>query len=276
MAHSPKTTKSTKPLDQLLGQNEHVEGLVATSAEDLVAVNLTLQGELEGHLSGTGLKDALVISKAVEEKVQEASETLADVNQALKDEVQEREVLEDELAVVKALGEVDRHAALHDPLTGLPNRALFSDRLEHGLAQALRHGWTLAVMFLDLDDFKKINDSHGHEAGDVVLRTIAERLMTNTRDDDTVSRHGGDEFLYLLMEVRDERTITIIAEKLLKAIQAPCPLTAAGQRLNLCVTASIGIALFPKHGTTSEELINRADGAMYQAKQTKSGYCFAD
>jgi diguanylate cyclase (GGDEF)-like protein len=110
----------------------------------------------------------------------------------------------------------------------------------------------------------------------VVLRTIANRLLANTRDDDTVSRHGGDEFLYLLMEVRDERDISVIAEKLLKAIQTPCPLTAGGQSLNPCVKASIGIALFPRHGTTSDELINRADAAMYQAKQTKSGYTFAD
>lgn len=276
MDQSQKATQTSKPLDQVLGQNEHVEGLVAASAEDLAAVNLTLQEELGGYLPGSGLEDALVKSQAVEEKVQEASETLADVNQALKDEVQEREFLEDELATVKAQGEADRHAALHDQLTGLPNRALFRDRLEHGLAQALRHAWTLAVMFVDLDDFKKINDSHGHEAGDVVLRTIANRLLANTRDDDTVSRHGGDEFLYLLMEVRDERDISVIAEKLLKAIQAPCPLTAGGQSLSPCVKASIGISLFPRHGTTSDELINRADAAMYQAKQAKSGYSFAD
>jgi diguanylate cyclase (GGDEF)-like protein len=276
MPQPPQATKPAKPLDQLLGQNEHVEGLVAASAEDLAAINLTLQEEIGEPLAGSGLEDALVKSKAVEEKVQEASETLADVNQALKDEVKERELLEAELAKVKAQGETDRHAALHDQLTGLPNRALFSDRLEHGLAQAVRHGWALAVLFVDLDDFKKINDSHGHEAGDVVLRTIADRLLENTRNDDTVSRHGGDEFLYLLMEVRDEGDITIIAEKLLQAIQAPCPLTAGGQSLNPCIKASIGISLFPRHGTTAEALINRADAAMYQAKQDRSGYSFAD
>ena len=276
MAQPPKVTKPTKPLDQLLGQNEHVEGLVAASAEDLAAVNLKLQEELGEHLPGRGLEDALVKSKAVEEKVQEASATLSDVNQALKDEVKERELLEDELATVKAQGETDRQASLHDLLTGLPNRALFSDRLEHGLAQALRHGWTLAVMFVDLDDFKKINDSYGHEAGDAVLRTIADRLLENTRNDDTVSRHGGDEFLYLLMEIRDERDITSIAEKLLNAIQAPCPLRAGGRSLSPCVKASIGISLFPRHGTTSDELINRADGAMYEAKRKKCGYSFAN
>jgi diguanylate cyclase (GGDEF)-like protein len=276
MAPSPFVSKSNKPLDQLLGQNEHVEGLVAASAEDLAAVNLTLQVELGERLPGPGIEDALLKSKAVEEKVLEASETLTGVNQALKDEIKERELLEDELAQVKAQGEEDHHAALHDPLTGLPNRALFRDRLDHGLAQAMRHGWALAVMFVDLDDFKTINDSHGHDAGDTVLRTIADRLLENTRNDDTVSRHGGDEFLYLLMEIQDEQDITIIAEKLLLAIQAPCPLEAGGRSLNPCIKASIGIALFPRHGTTSDELISRADGAMYRAKQHKLGFFFAD
>lgn len=268
-------TRPAKSLDHVLGQNEHVEGLVAASAEDLASVNLALKQELaDGHVA-PGIESALEKSEAVEERVQEASEKLSDVNLALKDELKERSELEGELAAVKEQGEVDRHAALHDPLTGLPNRALFNDRLEHGLAQAHRHGWTLAVMFVDLDDFKAINDSYGHEAGDAVLRIIADRLRESTRDDDTVSRHGGDEFLYLLMDAKDQRDVTAIAGKLIEAIQAPCRLVAGGQDINRSIHASIGISLFPNHGATAETLINQADSAMYEAKRTGSGYSLA-
>jgi diguanylate cyclase (GGDEF)-like protein len=272
---TPASTRLAKSLNQVLGQNEHVEGLVAASVEDLASVNQALKQELADGNMGPGIESALERSEAVEVKVQEASEKLSDVNQALKDEVKERSDLEAELAAVKEQGEADRHASLHDLLTGLPNRALFIDRMEHGLAQAHRHGWTLAVMFVDLDDFKTINDSFGHDAGDAVLRTIAERLRVSTRDDDTVSRQGGDEFLYLLMEVKDERDITAIAGKLIETIQAPCHLVAGGRSMSQSVHASIGISLFPKHGTTAEALINQADGAMYEAKRNKSGYSFA-
>lgn len=248
---------------------------MATSAEDLASVNEALKQELKDGNTGPGIESALEKSEAAEGKVLEASEKLSDVNQALKDEVKERSELEDELATVKEQGEADRHASLHDLLTGLPNRALFNDRLDHGLAQAQRHGWTLAVMFLDLDEFKTINDTFGHDAGDAVLRIIANRLRASTRTDDTVSRHGGDEFLYLLMEIKDERDVVIIASKLIEAIQAPCRLVVDGRTISQSIHASIGISLFPNHGTTAEALINQADGAMYEAKRNKSGFAFA-
>jgi diguanylate cyclase (GGDEF)-like protein len=275
MTPTPASTRLAKPLDHALGQNEHVEGLMAASAEDLASVNQALKQELADGNTGPGIGSALGKSEAVEEKVQEASEKLSDVNQALKDEVKERSDLEEELAAVKEQGEADRQASLHDLLTGLPNRALFNDRLEHGLAQARRHGWTLAVMFMDLDDFKTINDSYGHDAGDAVLRTIADRLRRSTRNDDTVSRHGGDEFLYLLMELKDEGDVTVIADKLIEAIRAPCQLVVGGRSISQSIHASIGISLFPKHGVTAEALINQADSAMYEAKRTRSGYAFA-
>ncbi|NWJ40348.1 MAG: GGDEF domain-containing protein [Geothrix sp.] len=274
----PPTSASTRPaksLDHVLGQNEHVEGLVAASAEDLATVNLALKQELAQGNTGPGMESAIEKSEAVEEKVLEASEKLSDVNEALKDEVRERSDLEAELAAVKEQGQADHHASLHDLLTGLPNRALFNDRLEHGLAQALRHGWLLAVMFLDLDDFKTINDSYGHDAGDTVLRTVADRLRDITRHDDTVSRHGGDEFTYLLMEVKHERDVALIAGKLIEAIRMPCHLEVGGHRISPCLQASVGISLFPRHGTTAEALIHRADAAMYEAKRNKAGFSFA-
>ncbi|MBK7292420.1 MAG: GGDEF domain-containing protein [Holophagaceae bacterium] len=182
MSPVPASIGLTKSLDRVLGQNEHIEGLMAASAEDLASVNLALKHELADGNTGLGIEAALEKSEAVEEKVLEASKKLSGVNQALKAEVEERRDLEGELAAAKEQGEADRHASLHDLLTGLPNRALFNDRLEHGLAQALRHGWSLAVMFVDLDDFKAINDSYGHDAGDAVLRIIADRLGS-TRDE---------------------------------------------------------------------------------------------
>jgi diguanylate cyclase (GGDEF)-like protein len=275
MSPVPASTGPTKSLDRVLGQNEQIESLMAANAEDLASVNLALKHELADGNTGLGIEAALEKSEAVEEKVLEASERLSGVNQALKAEVEERRDLEGELAAAKEQGEADRHASLHDLLTGLPNRALFNDRLEHGLAQALRHGWSLAVMFVDLDDFKAINDSYGHDAGDAVLRTIADRLRASTRDDDTVSRHGGDEFLYLLMEVKDERDVTVIAGKLIETIQAPCHLVAGGRSITQSIHASIGISLFPRHGTMADALINQADGAMYEAKRNRSGYSFA-
>ncbi|PIY29996.1 MAG: hypothetical protein COZ09_01905 [Comamonadaceae bacterium CG_4_10_14_3_um_filter_60_42] len=153
----------------------------------------------------------------------------------------------------------------------MPNRLLFHDRLEHGIEQVQRHDWTLAVMFLDLDKFKIINDTYGHAVGDAVLLTIAKRLKETARNDDTISRHGGDEFLYLLTEVNDDEDAAIVAEKIMKALQVPCDAGVAP----LTVNTSIGIAIYPRDGTTAEALIKSADAAMYRAKQGKSGYAFA-
>ena len=279
-----KTDKSTvilkdvmtpKSLNTVLDQSEHIEDLVVEAAEDLSSVNAELKRETTARNPQPGIERAIEKNESAEEKVADASEKLAVVNLALKAEIKERHELEDQLAAVTEQGEAHRHTALHDVLTGLPNRALFNDRLEHGLAQAERHGWTLAVMFLDLDGFKIINDTHGHDIGDSVLQIIAERLKENTRSDDTVCRLGGDEFLYLLMEVPNEEDVTLIAQKLIKSIQAPCNVVKSGLSISLSVSASIGIAIFPRNGTTAAMLINSADTAMYEAKQTKSGYVFA-
>ena len=193
----------------------------------------------------------------------------------MEDAVRERQILANRLAAAEAQEEIARHAAFHDPLTGLPNRALFNDRLEHGLVQAERNGWTPTVMFVDLDDFKNFNDLHGHDAGDGVLQTIAGRLKENIRGGDTVSRYGSDEFLYLLMEVGDEQRIALIARQIIKAIQAPCEVSVRGLVISPIIHASIGLAIFPKDGTTADTLFKSADAAMYRAKRSTSGYSFA-
>ena len=160
--------------------------------------------------------------------------------------------------------------ALHDATTGLPNRSLFDARLEHSISLAERHRWTLAVMFFDLDNFKSINDTHGHAAGDWVLKEVAKRLLQHCRDEDTVCRNGGDEFLYLLMNPQGSENIERIAGVVSKYIAQPIEVGD----LQLVVKASIGIAVFPDNGTTGEQLIRNADTAMYEAKKRKSGCVF--
>lgn len=262
-------------LTDVLGQNEAAQGLVLEAAAELAAINTELKQELAELHPVPGLESALEKSEAVGEKVQEASEKLSSVNVALQEAVADRYLLDDHLAAVTERSAADRHAALHDVLTGLPNRALFNDRLEHGIAYAKRHDWPLAVMFVDLDDFKSINDTHGHDAGDSVLRTIATRLKATTRSDDTVSRVGGDEFLYVLMEVRNEDAAAAIAKKIIASIQTPCDVSLEQENIRLTVKASVGIAIYPKSGITAETLIKSADMAMYDAKRAGSGYAFA-
>lgn len=271
-----KGTEPIKSLTEVLEKSEHVEDLVEECAEELSSVNVVLKQELADRDPLPGAENALKKSEIVENKVHEASEELAVVNRALEVEVRGRNMLDHQLAAAVEQEEAARHAAFHDVLTGLPNRALFNDRLEHGFAQAERQGWTLAVMFVDLDGFKIINDSYGHDAGDGVLRAIARRLEEIARDEDTVSRHGGDEFLYLLTGIRDEQSIARIAEKIIEAIQAPCNVSVGDIHISPRIKASIGISLFPKDGTTADMLVRAADKAMYRAKQNKSGYAFAD
>jgi diguanylate cyclase (GGDEF)-like protein len=196
------------------------------------------------------------------------------VIQSLRIEIRARKMVDHQLAAAVEQEEGSRNAALHDNLTSLPNRVLFRDRLQHGIAQAKRHHRILAVMFIDLDNFKTINDTYGHEAGDAVLQTVATRLKHNTRDADTVSRYGGDEFLYVLNQVRDENDIAMIASKILSAIQAPCTLNVRDVVVNPSMKASIGISVFPADGLTASALIKSADQAMYQAKESKAGYAF--
>ncbi len=156
------------------------------------------------------------------------------------------------------------HLAEHDALTDLPNRLLLNDRLARSIALARRYGRRLAVLFLDCDRFKHINDTLGHAVGDQVLRSVARRLSTCVRESDTVSRHGGDEFVILLSEVDHQDDAGLIAEKIVASIAEPHHV--AGHELTL--TASVGIALYPEDGQDAQSLVLRADTAMYHAKHT--------
>jgi diguanylate cyclase (GGDEF)-like protein len=156
---------------------------------------------------------------------------------------------------------------LHDPLTELPNRTLFKDRVQQAIHLASRTNAMLAVLLLDLDRFKEINDSLGHHHGDLLLREIGPRLTALLRDADSVARLGGDEFVVLLVNVPSEAAAVHVAQKMRAALQKPFEI----QELNLHVDASIGIALYPAHGSDVDTLLQRADVAMYTAKAGGSG-----
>jgi len=159
--------------------------------------------------------------------------------------------------------ELVRYQAYHDILTGLPNRQLFHDRLTQALLNARREGEMLGVMFLDLDRFKQVNDTLGHEVGDKLLCEVAKRLKSCIRKGDTVARLGGDEFVLLLPRIKQLRNLTALAEKILESLRVPAKL---GEH-ELKLSTSIGISVYPSDGDKADVMIKRADEAMYQAKQ---------
>lgn len=166
-----------------------------------------------------------------------------------------------------------RHMALHDGLTDLPNRSLMMERLNQLLELSVREPRPLGVLFLDLDGFKAVNDQLGHDAGDVVLKTVAERLRGLLRASDTVARLGGDEFVILLHHPQSHEAIIQIAERVIAVINSPI---VAGERVAK-VGTSIGIAVHPEHGTSADQLLMRADHAMYLAKRSgKNTFRFSE
>ena len=155
------------------------------------------------------------------------------------------------------------YLAFHDPLTGLPNRLLFQDRFQHAVAKARRSGGQLAVLFIDLDEFKRINDSLGHDIGDQLLQKVAERIRSDVREEDTLARFGGDEFLLLFENLIQIGTVRIVANKILSSLEKPFEIGG----FQLYVAASIGISLYPGNGESMEELLRCADIAMYGSKK---------
>jgi diguanylate cyclase (GGDEF)-like protein len=167
----------------------------------------------------------------------------------------------------RALAMKMSHQAQHDILTDLPNRMLLNDRLTHAMAVADRHKQKLAVLFLDIDHFKNVNDTLGHEIGDRLLRMVADQLLGSVRNSDTVSRQGGDEFVIVLSELDDGHDAAIAAEKILQTLSAPFQIEAH----ELHVSASIGIVIYPDDAREAETLLRHADFAMYHAKDCGRG-----
>jgi diguanylate cyclase (GGDEF)-like protein len=174
-------------------------------------------------------------------------------------EIKRREFVQNELKIQK---ESLHYHAHHDSLTGLPNRFLFDDRLSQTIKQALRDSNKIAVLFIDLDHFKGINDSMGHKVGDELLKEVATRLQNEIRQTDTLARLGGDEFSIILNQIDNNDSIVEVTQNLLKIMNNPVEL----RDQSFYVTLSIGVAIYPEDGNTPEELLKNADAAMYHAK----------
>ncbi len=279
-----KDLKKTVPtknisLRRVLNKNEKIKETVKQAASELTSVNEVLKQEEKVHIPVQTTQEAITQNVGVEHKVAKAADDLKQVNAELTKEVAERVAFESELADTKidlaearddlsksqVKEEETRQITLHDALTGLPNRVLFEQRLEHGLIQAKRHGWKLAVLFIDIDKFKSINDTYGHDLGDKVLLMVANRLQSSVREEDMVCRWGGDEFVCLLLDVKQEANITRIAEKMVNRIAEACEFNGTV----LSIRPSIGISIYPADGETADILFKNADTAMYKAKGTE-------
>jgi|WetSurMetagenome_2_1015567.scaffolds.fasta_scaffold229351_2 diguanylate cyclase (GGDEF)-like protein/PAS domain S-box-containing protein len=165
-----------------------------------------------------------------------------------------------------------QYIATHDILTSLPNRYLFFNQLEHAIYRAKRQETKFAVLYIDLDNFKHINDQYGHQEGDYILKEVAYLLKIAVRESDTIARIGGDEFVLLIEDINSPEEPILIAQRILKGLQEEIKYNYKNTRLS----ASIGISFFPKDGKEASSLINTADHAMYQAKTTRNTWhCFA-
>ncbi len=263
---------SAQTLDKALVQNEEAETQVVKASDDLARVNTKLTQEV--------VERTVIESELAGMKI-DLAEAREDLSKSRAEGVTERTVIESELAGMKidlaearedlstsrAREEESRQIAFKDALTGLPNRVIFEQALDHGLIQAKRNGWGLAVLFIDIDKFKNINDSHGHDLGDDVLLMVAKHLQASVRSEDTVSRWGGDEFMCLLLEVKQEDDVTRLAMEIVNRIAESCELNG----VVISVRASIGIAFYPADGETAGILFKNADRAMYKAKGTERG-----
>jgi diguanylate cyclase (GGDEF)-like protein len=281
--HSAAAVDKADALAVALEQSQDVKAKVEACADELASANDIVKKKIAEGATTLSAHKALANTERAESKVQECADDLHEVTETLAQGIDDlkqteialakaRDALADTEAALATAQEEEKKArrrALHDSSTGLPNRDLFDDRLAHAISLARRHDWTLAVMFLDLDRFISINDRYGHAVGDLVLKEVARRLLQHSRDEDTVCRNGGDEFLYLLMNPQGGENIELIAGTVLKDIAQPIDI----DDLQLVIKSSVGIAVYPDHGTTGEQLIRNADTAMYRAKKRMSGGC---
>ncbi len=263
-------------LGGVIKKNENIKDTIEKAASELTLVNEVLN---QDNVPAQVMKQALIQNEDVEQKVAKAADDLNVVNVKLAEEMAERIIIESELADTKTdlaearddlseallKTEEAQQMALQDTLTGLQNRVSFEQGLDHGLTQAKRHGWKLAILFIDLDKFKSINDFYGHDLGDQVLQMVANRLKSSVRSEDLVSRWGGDEFACLLFKVKQEADVIRLAEKIINQIAEPCEFNGT----SFSIRASIGIAIYPKDGESEDILFKNADTAMYKAKETK-------
>ena len=284
MKSRPIALKKTVPakkksLRRVLDNTKKIKRNVKQAASELSSINEVLNQGIKVNIPAQAIEDAITQNEGVEHKVAGAADDLNQVNIELAREVDKREVIESELADTKtdladvrgdlsksqAKEEETRKFIHQDALTGLPNRVLFEQALDQGLSQAKRHGWGLAVLFIDIDKFKSINDSYGHDLGDKVLLMVTKRLQSFIRGEDTLSRWGGDEFMCLLLEIKKEADVTRLAEKMVNRIAEACEFNG----ILLSIKTSIGIAFYPSGGKTADILFKNADTAMFKAKRSE-------
>lgn len=260
----------------LLGEAEHLRDtpiifVTAAYADDM--------NRLKGYRSGAVDYIAKPINDVIlQSKVRvflELYAARARLRQALAELVERNEELTREIAERQLIETMVRHQASHDPLTGLPNRMLFHDRLHGAIQRANRHLTRFALAFVDIDGFKQVNDSHGHAAGDALLQEIAARLSAHLRGNDTVARLGGDEFALVLEEIDEPRVALQLCEKLCAALGEPYSLRVNGEPVEVRVGASIGIAPYApdEQADADERLMRAADRAMYAAKRSGKNRC---
>jgi len=240
-------------------------GLPVFSGNDIVAVLAFFTSEVTEPKEG--LLETLAQVGGLLGRVVERMEAQEEVDRRMND-------LATEVLVRKRAAEKIQHLANHDALTGLPSLRLGKDRLASAIANAKRHKIKAAVMFVDLDGFKAVNDTLGHDAGDEVLKGVSERLLKSVRVVDTVALIGGDEFTVVLTEVKMSDDAAVVAKKIIGNVSEPFVVGGGGAQTS--IGASIGIAIFPDHGSSAEELVHQGDQAMYTVKcQGKNNYAFA-
>jgi len=230
--------------------SDHTDNLFPSGQEgDDAPIYAQLQHSI---LEVNNLKQALVTSQRRVNDVQEQIESFADTNAKLKQKL---------IRLAKKCAHA-RHFGYYDELTGLPNRSLLMDRLKQAIVQAARQHKQVALLFIDLDRFKDINDNFGHEGGDKILQQVASRLTACLRYADTACRYGGDEFVIMLPETEGQENVAVVKEKIRASLAAPYELD--GKAIEL--TASIGSAVYRNDGQDCSELVKQADIAMYLAK----------
>jgi two-component system cell cycle response regulator len=249
---------------------------------DLILLDLQMPG-MDGFQVMEGLKEievdrylpVLVLTAQPDHKLRAFAAGAKDVISKPFDLMEARARIHNMLEVRLLYRQLEQYSlalesmALHDALTGLPNRRLLFDRLALAIAHARRNTSSIAVMCLDLDGFKQINDTQGHDAGDALLRMVSDRLVATVREEDTVARLGGDEFVISLWESSHVDAVTKLAEKVVQVVSEPYQI----QGHVVHITVSAGVAMYPTHGESVETLIKSADLALYEAKRTgKNNY----
>lgn len=271
MAASPLAIVVTDPERRMLSVNPAFERITGYTGQQVMDRDLTLllterqlpeQQHLWETLQHEGSTEAELDGRRQDGSIFPAALTVTQVNDDA-GRCSHLVVIFQDITERRKADERIRHLAHHDYLTGLPNRATLVDRATQALLAAQRYGLHPAVLFMDLDRFKPINDTYGHDAGDAVLIEVACRLKSVLRETDLICRQGGDEFVVLLPDHTSPQDLLDLAQKLVLAIQAPYDFNGTALALN----ASIGIAMYPEHGTTVDDLIQAADTAMYAAKQ---------